>query len=95
MAATPRTKSVKIRPDLLVQAREASRLSQEDFAADIGITRVWLSQLELGKKDPGMTTLDKLGDILGKDTVANMIVDDTQRATYLQQLLADKDTTDD
>lgn len=60
---------IPIRPELLKQARLAARASQEEFAERLGITRVWLSQLELGKRSPGIETLDSLAKVLGEQAL--------------------------
>ena len=47
-------------PARLVLLREAHDLSQHALAEAIGVTRVYISQLETGKKHPSEAVLTKL-----------------------------------
>src|SRR5947209_3141890 len=47
--------------------REAVGISQEDLAAQSGLDRTYVSQLERGLKSPTLTSLEKLAAPLGID----------------------------
>lgn len=48
----------------LKQYRELADMSQEELAADAGLDRTYISQLERGQKSPTLTTLEKLATCL-------------------------------
>ena len=52
-------------PDALRYHREQAGLSQERLAADAGLDRTYVSQLERGLKSPTLGTLEKLAGCLG------------------------------
>lgn len=45
--------------------REAAGKSQGDLAGKAGLSRVYLNQLEAGKRDPSLSTLTRLALALG------------------------------
>jgi Zn-dependent peptidase ImmA (M78 family)/transcriptional regulator with XRE-family HTH domain len=49
----------------LVEAREARRLSQEDVAAVLGVSRVLVSHWERGQRQPSEQVLERLAQIYG------------------------------
>lgn len=56
------------RVGLRVQAlRKAAGLSQDDLASRASVGRVFLSEIERGKKTPSLETLERLGSALGLD----------------------------
>ena len=49
----------------LISARKLARLSQERFAAQLGVNRVTLARWELGETDPSLTMALKIAQVLG------------------------------
>lgn len=47
-------------------ARHKQKLSQEDFADKVGIHRTYVSSVELGKVDVGISVAQKVAIALGK-----------------------------
>lgn len=76
--------SIRIDHNMLRQARESrpDRPNLQQFAAQIGRSRVWLGMLERGESDPGLDTLDALAKVLGKSAVTAMILDERDKATF-------------
>jgi transcriptional regulator with XRE-family HTH domain len=48
----------------LKSRRLSSNLSQEQLGLKSGLSRPYISELEMGKKDPGLFTIFKLADAL-------------------------------
>jgi transcriptional regulator with XRE-family HTH domain len=48
----------------LKSRRCSSNLSQEQLGLKSGLSRPYISELEMGKKDPSLFTIFKLGDAL-------------------------------
>jgi transcriptional regulator with XRE-family HTH domain len=57
---TPRRFSVRLR-----QIRERSGMTQETLAKKAGVSRAYLSRLEMGRHDPPLSRLRKLAKALG------------------------------
>lgn len=57
--------------------REKIGLSQEELSFKADLHRTYLSQLELGKRNPSYTTLLKLADALSIDITDLLNIDDT------------------
>lgn len=54
--------------------RNKQKISQEKFSAKAGLHRTYISQLELGLRNPTFTTLNKIASALGvpaKDLLEN------------------------
>lgn len=51
------------------ERREAFQITQEDLSKRSGVGLRTLKQLESGKGNPTLTTLQKIGDALGLDLV--------------------------
>lgn len=51
--------------DRLAVWRKEKDLSQHEVAAKIGITQVYYSQLENGKKNPSICVLEKITEVTG------------------------------
>lgn len=49
------------------EARNKKGWTQEQFSEMLGINRSYLSELENGHHDPGMTLLKKMAGFLGKE----------------------------
>lgn len=45
--------------------RKSRKMTQEDFAARIGVSRSTLSCYEIGQRTPSLKTLQEIADILG------------------------------
>jgi len=48
---------------LLRQLRENNNWTQEDLAAELGVDRAYISQLERGIKNPSLKTMAKLAKV--------------------------------
>ena len=48
--------------------REAKRLTQEALAKKAGVSRAYLSRLEMGRHDPPLSMLERLAKALGEKT---------------------------
>ena len=48
---------------LLKQLREDNNWTQEDLAAELGVDRAYISQLERGLKNPSLKTMAKLAKV--------------------------------
>lgn len=51
--------------DAIRTERMRRRMTQSDAAALVGRTGKWLSEYELGKKEPGISSVMKLAEALG------------------------------
>ena len=60
MSPTPRQFGKRLRT-----LRERAGKSQGDLADKAGLSRVYLNQLEAGKRDPSLSTLTRLARALG------------------------------
>jgi len=49
----------------LRQIRESRGMTQETLAKKIGVTRAYLSRLEMGRHDPPLSRVEKLAKALG------------------------------
>ena len=49
----------------LKRLRNATGISQENFATDAGLTRTYVSDLERGARNPTIRVVDKLAKALG------------------------------
>ncbi len=47
------------------ELRRDKNLSQEEFAAEVGLSRSYLSLLETAKQDPSLSTLFRVAKVLG------------------------------
>ena len=47
------------------ELRRDKNLSQEEFAAEIGLSRSYLSLLETARQDPSLSTLFRVAKVLG------------------------------
>jgi len=56
----------------LKRLREAKGLTQDKLAKRIGVSRAYLSRLEMGRHDPPLSTLRRLAKAL-KSTVADLV----------------------
>jgi transcriptional regulator with XRE-family HTH domain len=56
-------------------ARQATGLSQEALAEQLGITQSWLSKYELDKLLPGPEILTRMADVLGARIPGGLTVD--------------------
>jgi len=55
----------KIFGQILKKLRTEKGLSQEDFAANVGLHRTYISQLERGLKSPSLGVMAKISSELG------------------------------
>ena len=53
--------------DILVSLRHQERLTQEDLAKRLGVSRSAIGMYERGKREPDLKTLEKIADIFGVD----------------------------
>lgn len=59
--------------------RKAAGLSQDDLAAKAAMSRVFLSEVERGRKTPSLETLERLGRVMG--VALKAFVEDSRRPT--------------
>lgn len=85
---------IAIHPDMLRQAREAQRMSQDELAFLLGVTRTWVGQVERGDREPGYKFLDNLAHVFSQEHVARMIRDEHDRTTFAGKYVAPPETTD-
>jgi DNA-binding transcriptional regulator YiaG len=52
-------------PAIFAQAREALGMTQMEFAEAIGVTNVWVSNVETGHRKPSPELLAKLAELMG------------------------------
>ncbi len=70
----------KIFGQILKKLRTERDISQEDFAADAGLHRTYISQLERGLKSPSLRTIEKICDVLNISMVQLMqCIEDTRK----------------
>jgi transcriptional regulator with XRE-family HTH domain len=60
-----RTPPLPVRIGHAIRRRREQQCSQEDFAEKIGMHRTYYSQIERGKKDIRLGTLERICDALG------------------------------
>lgn len=56
-------------PNRILELRRAAGLSQEELGFRIGVSKMQISGMERGKREITLTTMRKLADVLGVDTV--------------------------
>lgn len=71
----------------LAEAREARRLSQEEVAEVLGVTRVLVSHWENGKRRPSEAVLERLAQIYGVQLLALLQPGDLPNESELAELL--------
>lgn len=54
----------KIKTDRIKKVREYRKLSQDDLAKRLGVTRAVISQYETGKRQPKLDQLIRISDVL-------------------------------
>lgn len=57
--------------DLIVSARSASNLTQQQLAQRSGVSQANISKIENGNYHPSLTTLKRIADALGKRLVVS------------------------
>jgi len=67
--------------DAIRTERMRRRMTQSDAAALVGRTGKWLSEYELGKKDPGVAAVFSLAERLGIELLAKAPELDIRRST--------------
>ena len=65
----------------LKSRRCSSNLSQEQLGLKSGLSRPYISELELGKKDPSLFTIFKLANAL--ELKSSVLIDEVEQITGL------------
>ncbi|NRP21657.1 hypothetical protein LPJGGPFB_04916 [Ensifer adhaerens] len=64
LAERARQGSLRI-PEAVIDIRKSIGLSQQEFARTLGLTRRQIAEIEAGKANPTLETLEKIGRLFG------------------------------
>lgn len=52
-------------PEQITRARQARGWTREKLAVEVGVARATIDNIENGRRDPGVSTIEKIASVLG------------------------------